>query len=186
MSSSDIPYWKNVHTLMFDFDGIFTDNKVWVDQNGIETVSCDRRDGLAFDLLRSFARLQNWELKCIILSKEKNSVVDVRARKLGLECVKGVSNKASFIKQYLDSRLITCYNKDQILVYLGNDLNDLGAIEISDFSCAPFDSHPRIIEAVDLVLPESGGNAFVRTFIEKLICIHDLTNAQIDQLLSKS
>ena len=46
--------WKDFHTLIFDFDGVFTNNKVYVDEIGKEFVKCDRSDGLAFDILRKF------------------------------------------------------------------------------------------------------------------------------------
>ena len=42
--------WKNIHTIIFDFDGVFTDNKVYISENGKESVRCDRGDGLAFDM----------------------------------------------------------------------------------------------------------------------------------------
>ena len=53
MTNFKIPEWRSIHTLVFDFDGIFTDNKVFVDQDGKESVRCDRADGLAFDILRN-------------------------------------------------------------------------------------------------------------------------------------
>ena len=57
MSDIQLPDWRSVHTIVFDFDGVFTDNKVWTDQNGQESVCCDRGDGLAFDILRKFIDL---------------------------------------------------------------------------------------------------------------------------------
>ena len=73
------PVLKTIHTVAFDFDGVFTDNKVWVDQNGRETVRCDRGDGLAFDLVRAFQREGKTTANFFILSKEANPVVLARA-----------------------------------------------------------------------------------------------------------
>ena len=50
MPDKKLPDWRDLHTIVFDFDGVFTDNKVWVDQNGVESVRCDRGDGLGFDI----------------------------------------------------------------------------------------------------------------------------------------
>ena len=81
MPNKQLPDWKDVHTIVFDFDGVLTDNKVWIDQDGTESVCCDRGDGLGFDLLRTFIKANNWALNCFILSKEKNPVVSARAEK---------------------------------------------------------------------------------------------------------
>ena len=34
--------WQAIHTIVFDFDGVFTNNKVWLNENGVETVCCDQ------------------------------------------------------------------------------------------------------------------------------------------------
>ena len=64
MPETAIPDWQSIHTIVFDFDGVFTDNKVWVDQDGKESVRCDRGDGLAFEVLRRFVSQRNWKLEC--------------------------------------------------------------------------------------------------------------------------
>jgi len=160
-----LPYWKDVHTIVFDFDGVFTDNKVWVDQNSVESVRCDRGDGLGFDLLRAFKRANNWDPNYFILSKEKNPVVSIRAEKLKIDCVQSMSDKADYLANYLDDYNLSAEG----MVYLGNDLNDLAAMQISGFSVAPVDSHPLILNQADLVLPRKGGDGFVSEFIVLLI-----------------
>ena len=65
--------------VVFDFDGVFTDNKVYTAQDGTETVMCDRRDGLGVKMLRERG------IDMFILSLEANPVVEARARKLGLD-----------------------------------------------------------------------------------------------------
>ena len=76
-----------IHTVVFDFDGVFTNNKVWIDQNGRESVCCDRGDGLAFDLVRAFQKKREINAEFFILSKESNPVVVERAKKLKLDSV---------------------------------------------------------------------------------------------------
>ena len=174
-----LPFWKDVHTIVFDFDGVFTDNKVWVDQNGVESVRCDRGDGLGFDLLRAFKRVNNWALNYFILSKEKNPVVSMRAEKLKIDCVQSMSDKADYLTSYLGEYNLSAEG----LVYLGNDLNDLAAMQISGFSVAPVDSHPLILHQADLVLPKAGGHGFVREFIEMLIGLERVSATEISNLL---
>ncbi len=84
------PALAAIHTVAFDFDGVFTDNKVWVDQDGRESVRCDRGDGLAFDLVRAFQKRGKLNAEFFILSKEPNPVVLGRARKLKLDCHHGI------------------------------------------------------------------------------------------------
>ena len=72
--------------VVFDFDGVFTDNRVLVMEDGREAVFCSRADGLGLQaLVRS-------GVGCLVLSTETNPVVSARAAKLGLECVQGLGD----------------------------------------------------------------------------------------------
>ena len=180
----DLPYkslpdWKSVHTIVFDFDGVFTNNKVWVDQNGVESVCCDRSDGLGLDFLRVFAEKNNWYLNYFILSKEKNSVVSTRAKKIQVKSVQAISDKADYLTTYLrEKNLSPCG-----LIYLGNDLNDLAAMEVSGYSVAPLDAHPLIMKQADLILQKNGGEGFVREFIELLIGLKEMPPSRVADML---
>ena len=177
-----MPKWSEIHTIIFDFDGVFTDNKVWIDQYGRESVRCDRGDGLAFDLLRGFIAKNAWDLKYFILSKEKNPVVSERASKMQVECLQDVSEKTKFIQDYLESASLKFKNPSAGLLYIGNDLNDFGAMKLSGFSVAPSDAHPLIQSIADIVIPVKGGEGFVRSFIERLLRIDKLSNEDIEEL----
>lgn len=178
MSKGIIPNWRSIHSIVFDFDGVFTDNKVWINQKGEEMVRCDRGDGLAFDLLRLFVKKNHWNLNYFILSTEKNPVVSSRAIKLKIPCTQGVSNKDEYLRNFLDES-----NLDpQGLVYVGNDLNDLPAMQLAGFSVAPSDAHPLIQRQADLVLNKNGGDGFLRAFVESLLRIDQLSVAQVSQI----
>lgn len=179
MTETLFPLWKSIHTIVFDFDGIFTDNKVWIDQNGKESVRCDRADGLALDMLRRFIKENEWNLNYFILSKEKNPVVSARAEKLRIDCVQGNSNKASYLNSYLAKNNLC----PEGLVYVGNDLNDLEAMQIAGYSVAPSDAHPLILQTASIVLCQNGGEGFVRAFVEELLHIKQLTINQIGKLI---
>ncbi len=75
--------------LVFDFDGVFTDNRVYVFEDGHEAVACSRGDGMGVSLLRTAG------VPMAVLSTEMNSVVAARCRKLGLECQHGLADKRS-------------------------------------------------------------------------------------------
>ena len=77
---------KKFKTIFLDFDGVLTNNKVIVDENGKESVICSRSDGLAIDILKSN------RIKLYIISTEKNHVVLKRASKLGIDCYNSIKN----------------------------------------------------------------------------------------------
>lgn len=174
MPDRSLPPLAVVHTVAFDFDGVFTDNKVWVDQDGQESVRCDRGDGLAFDLVRAFQALGRINAEFFILSKEPNPVVLARAKKLKLVCHHGIGDKLGFMEEYLSTRFPTDLKPFAGLIYLGNDLNDLPLMRRAGFSVAPSDAHSWVQQIADLVLEQRGGEGFVRSFIEHLFGMKQL------------
>ena len=178
-----VPNWQNIHTIIFDFDGVFTDNKVYVDENGKETIKCDRADGLALDIFRKFKEKNNWEIDYFILSREKNSVVQKRSEKLKIKCYENIADKQLFIKNYLLKRFNNYIESKKGVIYLGNDLNDLSAIILCGFSIAPIDAHQIIKSKVNIVSQKKGGDGFVRDAIEKIINIESMTLEKMQEFL---
>ena len=186
MLQKPFPRLTEIHTVAFDFDGVFTNDKVWVDEDGNESVRCDRRDGLAFDLVRAFKRRGKLNAEFLILTKETNVVVLGRANKLKLDCHHGIGNKLAFMRTHLAARFRSNPDSFEGLMYLGNDLNDLPLMRRAGYAVAPSDAHARIHEVAHLVLPQRGGEGFVRAFIERLLGIDDLSQEEIDELVSDS
>jgi N-acylneuraminate cytidylyltransferase len=170
--------------LVFDFDGVFTDNKVYVGQDGSEFVQCSRADGLAFDLLKRYIKMNNLNLEFFVLSSECNSVVLERAKKLNIVAHTSVKNKLKFIQNYLQLKFPDTKNPFNYLAYLGKDLNDLSVMRLAGLSIAPSDSHPMVKSIATKVYPQIGGNGFIRSFIEDFIKINNLTEGQLDELIS--
>jgi 3-deoxy-D-manno-octulosonate 8-phosphate phosphatase (KDO 8-P phosphatase) len=179
-----IPALSAIHTVVFDFDGVFTDNKIWVDQDGRESVRCDRGDGLAFDLVRVFQLQGRLTADVFILSKETNPVVLARARKLKLSCHQCVGDKLGFMTEYLATRMPDQADPFAGVVYLGNDLNDLPLMRRVGYAVAPADAHPLVCKSAHRVLAQRGGEGFIRAFIELLLGIDQLSTEEIDELVS--
>jgi len=156
LSNSQVPNLTDIDLLVFDFDGVLTDNSVYVSTDGLESVRCSRADGLAFDVLRKLEKL------CYILSTEKNSVVTKRAEKLKLPVIHGVSDKVEILNNLVKQN----QTNFQRVVYLGNDLNDYCAMKKCAYSACPADSHPRIREIAKFVLNTNGGEGVVRELVE--------------------
>jgi YrbI family 3-deoxy-D-manno-octulosonate 8-phosphate phosphatase len=148
----------NIDAFVFDFDGVLTNNLVQMDENGTESVSCSRADGLAFDVLKKLNK------PAFILSTEKNSVVAMRAKKLKIPVIQGVPDKVEAIKELADKKN---YNLKSIL-YVGNDLNDYLVMQVCGYTACPIDSHPRIKEISENILTTKGGNGVVRELLEQV------------------
>ena len=125
---------NNIDAFVFDFDGVLTNNLVYLNQEGVESVVCSRADGLAFDVLRKLKK------PTFILSTEKNSVVTMRAKKLKIQALQGIKNKADALSSLSESK---GYDLGRIL-YVGNDLNDFNVMKICGYSVCPIDSHIKI------------------------------------------
>lgn len=160
-SSTDLPrpaLPERIDLVVFDFDGVFTDNRVLTAQDGTESVLCDRRDSLGLEMLKAAG------IPAFILTLETNPVVQARADKIGIEVVRGCHDKASFLSAYFRNHSIDPAR----VAYVGNDLNDLEAMRLVGFPVAPVDAHPDIIAVASVVLPRKGGEGAVRAFCELL------------------
>lgn len=142
--------------VVFDFDGVFTDNRVLVDQDGKESVFCNRGDGMAIEWLK------NAGIRGLILSKERNPVVEARAKKVGLPVAQAVDGKAAYLSKWCANEGIDLVD----VVYLGNDLNDLECFAIVGCAVAVSDAAPQVLEAADLLLSRPGGRGAIRELIE--------------------
>jgi len=130
-----------------DFDGCLTDDRVWLNQDGEEFVAANRKDGLAINRLKALG------IRVVITSTETNRVVTARATKLGIEALQGLSDKVEAIENYISKNNLTW--KDSW--YIGNDVNDLGAIRKAKFSICPSDAVKAVKKEVDLKLKTKGG-----------------------------
>ena len=173
---------SNYHTLIFDFDGVFTNNKVYINELGIESIRCDKSDSLGLNLLDAYIKKNKIDLKYFVITKEKNKVVKSRLNKLKINSYQGIDNKLEFIKDYLTQRFGEIYNSKEGVIYIGNDLNDLESILFSGFSFCPKDAHKIIKDNVKKIIDKEGGNGFIRICIERLIKLENFSLIEICEL----
>jgi len=146
--------------LVMDFDGVLTDNRVWVDQDGHESVAANRSDSLGLDSLRA-----NSDIELLVISKETNPVVTARCKKLGIPVFQSVSDKGQALKEILRQKKL---NPQQVM-FIGNDTNDLPAFEVAGYAVVPADAHPSIARLADLVLTHNGGHGAVRELCDLIL-----------------
>jgi YrbI family 3-deoxy-D-manno-octulosonate 8-phosphate phosphatase len=150
-----------IDMIVFDFDGVLTNNLVYLDQHGTEWVGCSRADGLAFEVLRKLNK------PTYILSTEVNPVVTARAKKLKVPVLQGVHNKVATLKSLVKEKK---YKMDRVL-YIGNDLNDYNVMQSCGFSVCPIDSHSKIKSIADVILQTPGGKGVARELLEEVLAL---------------
>ena len=155
------PMPASVKMIVSDFDGVITDNRVWTDQDGKETVVASRSDSMRVRQLREMG------IEVMILSSEPNPVVKARAEKMGVEAIHGIDirGKGEALKQLLAEKKVDAAN----VIYIGNDLNDLPCFEIAGWAVAVADAYPEVLQTADYVLTKPGGHGAVREVCELVL-----------------
>ena len=135
---------RAVRLIAFDFDGVFTDNKVYVFQDGSEAVCCSRGDGIGLE------KLSRLGLQIVVISTESNPVVSVRCQKLGIRCVQGCRDKCLELQAVVRDAGLSLGE----VAFVGNDVNDLSCLRVVGLPIIVNDAHPDLL-----------GNGFYQTAI---------------------
>jgi len=150
---------RPISAIVFDFDGVFTDNRVLVNQDGRESVTCNRADGLGISLAKRYG------VEMLVLSSEKNPVVAARCGKLGIPCISGAPDKLAVLIRWCADRRIDISK----VVYVGNDSNDLACMKAVGCPVAVRDAEPCAQEASSILLSRAGGQGAVREIIDLIV-----------------
>ena len=142
----------SVQLVAFDFDGVFTDNMVYLNEEGIESVRCWRSDGLGL------SRLKLAGINMVIISTEVNPVVTARAKKLNIHCRQGIEDKAQAIISICKEFEVDIKR----VAFVGNDINDIAAFELVGLPIAVYDAHPEVLPYISYQTKAMGGRGAVR------------------------
>jgi CMP-N-acetylneuraminic acid synthetase len=145
--------------LVTDFDGVHTNDLALVAQDGSEFVTVSRSDGMGV------ARLRRAGVPVLILSTETNTVVAARAAKLGVEVLHGVQDKAARLTGWMTEQGLDPAR----VAYVGNDVNDVGAMDTVGWPIAVADARPEALAAARIVLHKPGGHGAVREVCERIL-----------------
>jgi len=147
-----------IQLIIYDFDGVMTDNRALLMDDGREAVFVHRGDGLAV------AKIQEMGIPQVILSTETNAIVATRARKLGIPVIQSINNKKNAVEMLLKERNV----RGEQVIFVGNDLNDEQAMLSVGWPIAPADACSRIKEIAKVVLVSRGGHGVVRELLDLL------------------
>ncbi|HEY3345184.1 MAG TPA: acylneuraminate cytidylyltransferase [Anaerolineaceae bacterium] len=153
------PLPEQVDLVVMDFDGVLTDNRVWVDENGRESVAAYRSDSLGIEITREQTGIQ-----FLVISKEVNPVVAARCRKMRVPFLQAIDDKPAALRQALAERGIDPART----IFVGNDINDLPCFGVVACAVVPVDAEPEELRQADLVLTRRGGHGAIRELCDIL------------------
>jgi N-acylneuraminate cytidylyltransferase len=149
----------SIKALVMDFDGVHTDDSALLHADGTESVKVSRSDGMGIQLLNKAG------IPMLILSKETNKIVSVRAEKLGVEVLHGVDDKLPVLIKWCKDKGIELDS----VCYIGNDVNDLECIEAVGWPATPRDANPAVAAKAAIIVSKNGGNGAVREICEMIL-----------------
>ena len=149
-----------ISLIVLDFDGVLTDDRVWVNAKGEEMVAANRSDGLGLERLR-----QETDIEVMVLSRETNPVVKARCEKLKLPVLQAILDKPAAIRQVLAEKQIPA----EEVIFVGNDITDQVVFPEVGFAVTPADAHADVLRSADLVLARKGGKGAVRELCDMIL-----------------
>jgi len=151
---------KEIKAIAMDVDGVLTDGSVWWGPNGEEWKRFHFADIMGLSLAR------NAGLVIALISGEDSPLVDRLATKLGISDVhKGCKDKAGAVRLFSQNHGLRL----QEICFIGDDVNDLPALNIVGVSACPADARPSVRETCQVVTKLAGGNGAVREVVDWLI-----------------
>jgi 3-deoxy-D-manno-octulosonate 8-phosphate phosphatase (KDO 8-P phosphatase) len=150
------PLLERVRFAVFDFDGVFTDNRVWVNERGEEALAFSRSDGLGL------RRLDDVGVRYMIVSMEQNPIVGARAQKLQVDCLQGITDKLTVVKERSADAGVSL----EETAFVGNDINDADCLRAVGCPVVPADAWPEVKPLARWILTHGGGGGCVREFCD--------------------
>ena len=147
-----------IRLVVFDFDGVFSDNRVWTNDRGEESVACFRGDSAGL------RRLDEVGVEYFILTSETNDAVPARARKIRIDCIRGIEDKLPVLREELERRGVSLAET----AYLGNDVNDAECLAAVGLPVVPSDAWAEVMPLAKIVLTRAGGGGCVRELCDAI------------------
>ena len=150
-----------VKIIFTDFDGVWTDNCVYVSEEGVESVKCSKLDSMGLKRFRALC-----DVKVIVISSETNRTVSERCKKLNIECIASVEDKVEVAKQ-LCQRENLDLSRDAM--YVGNDVNDIAILKEVKFSAVVSDASDEVVRFSKYICKNSGGCGAIREVLDEVL-----------------
>jgi YrbI family 3-deoxy-D-manno-octulosonate 8-phosphate phosphatase len=152
---------RQVRLVAFDFDGVFTDNAVYVSQDGTEMVRCVRSDGLGLQALTALG------VATVVISTEKNPLVGARCRKLNIRCIQGCDDKRAALERVAAELAVTMSDT----AFVGNDINDLDCLKVVGVPIVVADAQEEVLPHAQYRTTTPGGYGAVREVCDVIAAV---------------
>ena len=156
-----LKFSKNIKLVVADFDGVITDNNVYIDENKNMSRKLNFRDVMAFSLLKKN------DIKIAIISGEENSAMNLVAEKFGIKDVHGnIRLKKAVLQNIIDKYEL----KDDEYIYIGDDVNDRECLEMAKFKVTVKNAHKSIFRIKNIQITQNnGGEGAFREIVDKIL-----------------
>lgn len=151
--------WSKIKLVVSDFDGVMTDGFAYVDEGGKESVRVSRKDGLGIGMLKKKG------IEFVVLSREKNGVVQARCKKLEIECFTGVESKLQNFISIVESKGFSFSE----VCYIGDDIIDIECLKKAGIGVTVADAEKEIKKSANFVTKRAGGDHAVRELCDIII-----------------
>lgn len=151
---------ENIHLVVFDVDGVFTDGSISINHLGEETKSFNVRDGHGIRMLIHYG------IDVAVISGRESQAVNVRMKELGISTImQGHIDKRSALNKLLSNKNV----KSSQTAFVGDDIIDVPAMQIAGLSIAVADAHPWVIKHANHTTEATGGRGAVREVCELIM-----------------
>lgn len=156
-----LKFSKNIKLVVTDFDGVITDNNVYIDENQNMSRKLNFRDVMAFSLLKKN------DIKIAIISGEENSAMNLVAEKFSIKDVHGnIRLKKAVLQNILEKYEL----KDDEYIYIGDDVNDRECLEMAMFKVTVKNAHKSILRIKNIqITKNNGGEGAFREIVDKIL-----------------
>lgn len=151
---------KTIKMIITDFDGILTDNCVYVDEKGKMSRKINFKDVMGVSILHKNG------YKMVIISGEKNKAIDILAKKFEIETHQGIRKKLEVVDAVIAKHGLT----DEEYVYIGDDINDYEALCKAKYAITVPGAVKKIREIPNIQITESAsGEGAFREIADALV-----------------
>jgi 3-deoxy-D-manno-octulosonate 8-phosphate phosphatase (KDO 8-P phosphatase) len=152
--------FKELMLFATDVDGVLTDAGMYYGESGEELKKFNTRDGMGIKLLQAEG------VMIAIITREQTKIVARRAKKLGItEVFQGAKDKVSVLT-HLSEKFAIPFEQ---MAYMGDDVNDVGALQTVGYAAAPADCVDQVRQMVHYVCQKNGGEGAVREVIDMIL-----------------
>jgi len=155
--------FRDIHTFIFDVDGVLTNNEVLVTEEGHLLRTMNVRDGYAIK------RAVEAGYRVCIITGGRSEGVRKRLEMLGVQDI--YVNKQQKLDAYEDYIRANHLDEGEIL-YMGDDLPDYPVMRRVGLPTCPSDTAHELLEIAQYVSPYAGGGGCARDVIQKVMLLH--------------